>query len=120
MLGRPADSPRLRDRLGYVTQSPSVDADLSVLENLRYFAEVLGAPRTDPARMVALVGLTGRAHHRIARLSGGQRARSRRPRRCSVPPGCWCSTNRPSGSIPRFGRSCGSCSTSWPRTAPRC
>jgi ABC-2 type transport system ATP-binding protein len=75
VLGRPAGDPLLRDRVGYVTQSPSVYADLSVLENLRYFAEVLGAPRTDPARVVALVGLTGRERDRVARLSGGQRAR---------------------------------------------
>ncbi|MFE0462938.1 ABC transporter ATP-binding protein [Kitasatospora sp. NPDC058965] len=75
VLGRPAGSPQLRDRVGYLTQSPSVYADLSVLENLRYFAAVLGAPRTDPARVIARVGLTGRERDRVARLSGGQRAR---------------------------------------------
>jgi ABC-2 type transport system ATP-binding protein len=75
VLGRPAGSAQLRDRVGYVTQSPSVYADLSVLENLRYFAEVLGAPRGDPDRVVALVGLTGREGDRVGRLSGGERAR---------------------------------------------
>jgi len=44
VLGHPAGSPLLRDKVGYVTQAPSVYADLSVAGNLRYFAQVLGAP----------------------------------------------------------------------------
>src|SRR2546422_4688493 len=42
VLGRPAGTPELRRRVGYVTQAPSVYGDLSVRENLRYFAHVLG------------------------------------------------------------------------------
>jgi len=42
VLGLPAGSPELRSRIGYVTQAPSVYGDLSVRENLRYFARVLG------------------------------------------------------------------------------
>src|SRR5688572_15409207 len=38
VLGERAGSPSLRRRLGYVTQAPSVYGDLSVRENLRYFA----------------------------------------------------------------------------------
>ncbi|WP_157537948.1 ABC transporter ATP-binding protein [Kitasatospora azatica] len=75
VLGHPAGAAALRDRVGYVTQAPSVYADLSVAENLRYFAAVLGAPRTDPARVIAQVGLAGREHDLVADLSGGQRAR---------------------------------------------
>jgi ABC-2 type transport system ATP-binding protein len=75
VLGRPAGSRELRDKVGYVTQAPSVYQDLSVAENLRYFASVLGAPREDPARVVELVGLGGRERDLVARLSGGQRAR---------------------------------------------
>jgi ABC-2 type transport system ATP-binding protein len=75
VLGHPAGSAPLRRRVGYVTQAPSVYADLSVLENLRYFGTILGAPKTDPARVIAQVGLTGREHDLTARLSGGQRAR---------------------------------------------
>src|SRR6476619_7391113 len=58
VLGRPAGSAALRRRLGYVTQAPSVYADLTVRENLRYFAAVLGAPRSDVDRVVDEVGLT--------------------------------------------------------------
>jgi ABC-2 type transport system ATP-binding protein len=75
VLGRPAGSPDLRHRLGYVTQAPSVYADLSVIENLRYFAAVIGAPKGDPVRVVGEVGLRGRERDAVGRLSGGQRAR---------------------------------------------
>src|SRR5690349_20415729 len=37
VLGEPAGAPGLRRRVGYVTQAPSVYADLSVRENARYF-----------------------------------------------------------------------------------
>jgi ABC-2 type transport system ATP-binding protein len=75
VLDRPAGSPDLRHRLGYVTQAPSVYADLSVIENLRYFAAIVGAPKDDPARVIGEVGLRGRERDAVGRLSGGQRAR---------------------------------------------
>jgi ABC-2 type transport system ATP-binding protein len=75
VLGEPAGSAALRHRVGYVTQAPSVYGDLSVAENLRYFAAVLGAPKDDPARVIAEVGLTGHEQDLTSRLSGGQRAR---------------------------------------------
>src|SRR3954467_11953045 len=40
VLGEPAGSAGLRERVGYVTQSPSVYADLSVRDNVRYFASL--------------------------------------------------------------------------------
>jgi ABC-2 type transport system ATP-binding protein len=46
VLGLPAGDKRLRDRVGYVTQAPSVYDDLTVAENLRFFARGLGAPRS--------------------------------------------------------------------------
>src|ERR1041385_7500259 len=44
VLGLPAGSPDLRNRIGYATQTPSIYADLTVAENLRYFASILRAP----------------------------------------------------------------------------
>src|SRR5512134_1298964 len=41
VLGDPAGSPQLRSRVAYVTQAPSVYADLSVRENLSFFARIL-------------------------------------------------------------------------------
>ncbi len=75
VLGEPAGSPGLRARVGYVTQAPSVYGDLSVAENLRYFARVAGvnAERIDAA--VATVGLAGAEGQVVQTLSGGERAR---------------------------------------------
>jgi ABC-2 type transport system ATP-binding protein len=75
VLGEPAGTPSLRDRLGYVTQAPAVYFDLSVRENLRYFARVLRAPGGAVDRVIASVSLGDDADRVVARLSGGQRAR---------------------------------------------
>ncbi|WP_242907833.1 ABC transporter ATP-binding protein [Actinomadura terrae] len=72
VLGDPAGSRGLRRRVGYATQSPAVYADLSVAENLRYFASVLGAPRSDVARVIDEVGLGRSRDQVVATLSGGQ------------------------------------------------
>jgi ABC-2 type transport system ATP-binding protein len=75
VLGRPAGSAPLRSRVGYVTQAPSVYADLTVAENLRYFAAVLGAPSSDVDRVVGEVGLEEYVDSLTGAMSGGQRAR---------------------------------------------
>ena len=75
VLGEAAGSAGLRARVGYVTQAPSVYLDLSVEENLRYFATIV---RAAPARVDAVMGavdiqqLAGRP---VGALSGGQVAR---------------------------------------------
>ncbi len=73
VLGQPAGSKDLRSRVGYVTQAPAVYTDLSVAENLRYFASVLGATGVD--EVLQQVGLADRADQLVDTLSGGQRAR---------------------------------------------
>jgi ABC-2 type transport system ATP-binding protein len=75
VLGLPAGSPPLRHRVGYRTQAPSVYADLTVRENLRYFAAVLGAPGSDADRVIDEVDLRTHADAVVSRLSGGQVAR---------------------------------------------
>ncbi|MQA78389.1 MAG: ATP-binding cassette domain-containing protein [Streptosporangiales bacterium] len=75
VLGLPAGHPRLRRRIGYRTQAPSVYDDLSVEENLRYFATVLGAPRDHVDRVVDDVDLGSHRRQVVRRLSGGQQAR---------------------------------------------
>ncbi|MGH2983466.1 MAG: ABC transporter ATP-binding protein [Solirubrobacterales bacterium] len=75
VMGEPAGSTLLRSRVAYVTQAPSVYADLSVRENLRFFARILGVgeERVDAAiETVSLGGLEGRV---VRDQSGGQRAR---------------------------------------------
>jgi ABC-2 type transport system ATP-binding protein len=75
VLGRPAGSAELRARVGYVTQAPSVYADLTVAANVRYFAAVLGVPAERGERALEAVGLADRRRDVVGRLSGGQRAR---------------------------------------------
>ncbi len=75
VLGLPAGSPNLRDRVGYMTQAPSVYGDLGVAENLRFFARVLGRPDESIERVLAQVSLDAFAHRRVGTLSGGERAR---------------------------------------------
>ncbi|MFC0551985.1 ABC transporter ATP-binding protein [Planotetraspora thailandica] len=72
VLGEPAGSPALRRRIGYSTQNPAVYRDLSVRENLRYFAAVLNAPKSDVDRVMEEVGLSDAAGQLGGTLSGGQ------------------------------------------------
>jgi ABC-2 type transport system ATP-binding protein len=75
VLGRAAGDPELRRRVAYVTQAPSVYADLTVRENLRYFARILDAPRRRIDEAVTTVGLTGQVDQVVGTLSGGERSR---------------------------------------------
>lgn len=76
VLGLPAGSPELRSRIGYVTQAPSVYPDLTVHENLRYFARVLGVGSERVAELIETVNLGGETHQPVGTLSGGQRSRT--------------------------------------------
>ncbi|MFJ3225869.1 ABC transporter ATP-binding protein [Streptomyces sp. NPDC086783] len=82
VLGRPAGDATLRSRIGYVTQAPSVYDDLSVRQNLDYFAAILDPGRAAADRRhervsqaVAEVDLTSHADSLAGNLSGGQRSR---------------------------------------------
>jgi ABC-2 type transport system ATP-binding protein len=75
VLGLPAGHRDLRDRVGYLTQAPSVYDDLTVRDNLRFFAALLGAPPSAVATALADVELSDMAKRRVDTLSGGQRAR---------------------------------------------
>ncbi len=76
VLGLPAGSAALRARVGYVTQAPSVYADLTVQENARYFAALYGVGAGAADAAVADVGLADHAGQLVADLSGGQRGRA--------------------------------------------
>jgi ABC-2 type transport system ATP-binding protein len=75
VLGRPAGSAELRRSVGYVTQSPSVYADLTVRQNLRYFATLAGATATAIDEAIHAVDLDEHAGIRVGKLSGGQHSR---------------------------------------------
>ncbi|MFJ8981272.1 ABC transporter ATP-binding protein [Streptomyces sp. NPDC102282] len=82
VLGRPAGHPSLRPRVGYVTQAPSVYTDLTVRQNLDYFAAVLRPGRARRTareeavvRAIGDVDLTSHADALAGTLSGGQLSR---------------------------------------------
>ena len=75
VLDTPAGAAPLRRRVAYVTQSPSVYADLTVAENLRYFARVIAAPDGAIDRALAAVDLQHAGERLVGTLSGGQRSR---------------------------------------------
>lgn len=76
VLGEAAGSAGLRRRVAYMTQAPSVYRDLTVRENLRYFAAVLGADPGDVDRVIAQVGLGSAANQTVGSVSGGQLSRT--------------------------------------------
>jgi ABC-2 type transport system ATP-binding protein len=76
VLGQPAGSPALRHRVGYLTQSPSVYADLTVRENARYFASLYGISPRQADQAIIDVGLRTAADQLVSTLSGGQHARA--------------------------------------------
>lgn len=83
VLGSPAGHPTLRPRIGYVTQAPSVYTDLTVRQNLDYFAAILqpgrrhrDARREAVGRAITEVDLTSHSGALAGTLSGGQRTRA--------------------------------------------
>jgi len=76
VFGEEAGSRRLRDRIGYVTQAASVYDDLTIAENLRFFARVLGVGRDEVDRVVEAVDLGRNRDQVVGNLSGGQRSRA--------------------------------------------
>lgn len=72
VFGQAAGSASLRHRVGYMTQQASIYDDLSVRQNLRYFARVQGAPLADVDRVIERTDLTGQAARLARTLSGGQ------------------------------------------------
>jgi ABC-2 type transport system ATP-binding protein len=76
VLGEPAGSPALRRTIGYYTQSPSVYPDLTVRENVRYFASLYGLRAAEAEETIQNVGLADQAGQLVMTLSGGQHSRA--------------------------------------------
>lgn len=75
VLGLPAGSRVLRRRVAYATQTGAVYDDLTVRENVDYFARLVGASRQDAERAIETVDLEEESGQVVSRLSGGQRSR---------------------------------------------
>ena len=72
VFGASPGSPTARSCIGYKTQAPSVYGDLTVAENIRYFARLHG---TEVAGLLNRVGLEDESDRLVRNLSGGQQAR---------------------------------------------
>jgi ABC-2 type transport system ATP-binding protein len=75
VLGRPAEVAARQGAIGYMAQDPAVYDDLTVVENLTYFGRLLDVTDARIADVLASVRLGPVSDHRVADLSGGQRAR---------------------------------------------
>jgi ABC-2 type transport system ATP-binding protein len=71
------DPEAIRHRIGYVPQSSSLYADLTALENLRFYADLFGVPRAERNRraheLLTFSRLTPFASRLARNLSGGMR-----------------------------------------------
>jgi ABC-2 type transport system ATP-binding protein len=76
VLGEDAGRPSLRGRIAYLTQAPSVYGDLTVRENLDYFASILGAGPAEVQSALQRVELAVLGDRPVRRLSGGEQARA--------------------------------------------
>jgi ABC-2 type transport system ATP-binding protein len=74
-LQSPAGSPSLRGHIGYMAQNSAIYVDLTVEENLRYFAGVLHQTSSEVTRVLEVVALTSFATRLVSSLSAGERTR---------------------------------------------
>lgn len=75
VLGRPAGDAARSGQVGYVAQDPAIYGDLSVSENLAYFAQLLGVGPERVDQVLRSVDLADMISSLVDELSGGQRAR---------------------------------------------
>jgi ABC-2 type transport system ATP-binding protein len=79
VLGHAAGDPALRKEVGYVTQTPSIYADLTIRENIAYFGRAVGLRRAELTqaveRTLVEVDLVSHADNLVRDLSGGQESR---------------------------------------------
>ena len=70
-------SERIKERIGYMSQRFSLYGDLTVAENLRFFARLRGVPRRErqvrAERLLDFAGLSGFEDRQARFLSGGMR-----------------------------------------------
>ncbi len=68
-------SASLRGRIGYMAQGSAIYLDLTVKENLEYFAGVLGLGSAEVDRVLAVVSLSSFRNRLASSLSGGEQTR---------------------------------------------
>lgn len=68
--------PPVRQRISLVGHDPALHPDLTIAENLRLVAELLGRPRDEVERVLGEVGLAGAADRLVRVCSQGMRRRT--------------------------------------------
>lgn len=73
------DSERIKARIGYMSQKFSLYDDLTVLENLKFFASIYGIYGKERneriTQLIEMAGISGREHQLAGQLSGGWKQR---------------------------------------------
>src|SRR5215208_4017168 len=110
---------RIKQSIGYMSQRFALYEDLSVRENLEFYAGVYEVParerRARIEELIAMAGLTGREHQLSGQLSGGWKQRlalgcaiAHRPRLLFL--------DEPTAGVdPVSRRTAGTCTCSWTR-----
>lgn len=75
ILGRPAGAAELRFAIGYMPQEPAAYFDLTVRQNLRYFAKMRGQGAAEAEAVIKETRLESQAKQMVSTLSGGQKSR---------------------------------------------
>lgn len=79
VLAHPAGTAPLRSQVSYMTQETSVYSDLTVVQNLRYFATMRGLKQRERSRVVTelltTIDMQAQAEQLVGSLSGGQKQR---------------------------------------------
>lgn len=75
VLGKKAGSKANRSRIGYVTQSNSIYPDLTVAQNLKFFARISKADKQSVDRTLKVVHLYDKKNQLVSTLSGGEKTR---------------------------------------------
>ncbi|MBR6459169.1 MAG: ABC transporter ATP-binding protein [Actinomycetaceae bacterium] len=76
VLGQAAGSPSLRSQLAYTSQQLSIYPDITVAENVEYFAALVGADSASAQQALDTVDLEDYADRLVSTLSGGQASRT--------------------------------------------
>lgn len=79
VLGELAGAASLRTQVSYMTQDISIYSDLTVRENLRYFATMLGLKRRESSshidELIDIIDMRAQQKQLVRNLSGGQKQR---------------------------------------------
>lgn len=76
VLGAQPGAKALRSEVGYVTQAAAVYRDLTLEQNVRYFARLYGAGAERVRETIEAAGLTEQTEQKVQSMSGGQASRA--------------------------------------------